>query len=166
MLVKGWLMLAFLVLTPVLVAQQQPSSAGAQDEAVPPPTQATQPLDLNEAIARDVLEPMRAGMESQNVKQVLAVFDSQSSPNFAQFSDRLRAVLDSYSAVRFRYKILQATASEDGRASMTCEADLDATPLDEGQVPLRRSTRLQLQLKQTPKGWRVSSLTSSDFFAQ
>ena len=161
-------MLAFLALAAVSAAQQQPSTAGAQDEAAQPSGQATgqQPLDLQEAIAHDVLEPMRSGIQTQNVKQVLSVFDAESFPNFAQFRDQMRAFLDSYSAIQFRYKVLQATASEEGKAFVTCEADVDARPLDDGQVPPRRSTQLQLRLNQTSKGWRISGLTPNDFFAQ
>ena len=104
-------------------------------------------------------------MESRNLKQVISVFDSQSVPNFPQFRERMKALLDAYTAVRFRYKILQASA-EDAHASMTCEVDLDATPLDGGQVPTRRSTQMRLQLTQTPKGWRISAFSPSDFFTQ
>jgi hypothetical protein len=76
----------------------------------------------------------------------------------------MKALLDSSAVLLFRYKILQVT-SEGSHASVTCEADLDATPLDAGQVPLRRSTQLRLQLKQTPKGWRIAAVSPSDFLA-
>ena len=166
MLVKSWL-IALLLLLAAFSAAQQPNSAAAPGQTEKTAGQAgPQPLDLNEAIARDVLEPLLAGIQTQNLNQVLSVFDQQSYPNFAEFRDQTRAFLDSYSAVRFRYKILQTSAPEEGRASVTCEADIDATPYDEGQVPLRRSTQIRLQLKQTPKGWRISDLTPSDFFAQ
>lgn len=136
------------------------------DQAVQPAGQAAQqPLDLQEAIARDVLEPLQTGIRTQNLKQVLSVFDAQSFPEFPQFRDQLRAFLDAYQALQFRYKILQASSTEDGKASVISEADIDTTPLDEGQAPLRRSTQIQLQLKQTPNGWRISSLTPNDFFA-
>ncbi len=126
---------------------------------------AQQPLDLQEAVARDVLEPLRAGIQTRNLKQVLAVFDAESVPDFPQLRDQFKALLDSYAVMQFRYKILQAS-SDDGHASLTCELDLDATPLDDGQVPLRHSTQLRLQLKLTPKGWRILAFTPSDFFAQ
>lgn len=144
------------------LAQQPP--AAAPDEGAQVAT-GQQPLDLQEAVARDVLEPLQAGIQSQNLKQVLGVFDPQSVANFPQLRDQFKALLDSYAVLLFRYKILQ-TSLDDAHASMTCEVDIDATPLDDGQVPLRRSTQLRLQLKQTPKGWRISGFSPSDFFAQ
>jgi hypothetical protein len=144
---------------------QQPNAA-APDDAAQPLAQDTQPqLDLQEGIARDVLEPLQAGMESRNLKQVISVFDPQSVSDFPQLRDRMKALLDAYAAVRFRYKILQAS-SEGAHASMTCEVDLDATPLDGGQVPTRRTTQMRLQLTQTPKGWRISAFSPGDFFTQ
>ncbi len=145
---------------------QQPNPAPA-DEAAQAPAQVgqQQQLDLQEAVAQDVLEPLQAGMESRDLKQVLSVFDPQSSQNFPQLQDRMRALLDAYTAVQFRYKILQAS-SENAHASMTCEVDLDGTPVEDGQVPVRRSTQMRLQLTQTPKGWRISGYSPSDFFNQ
>jgi hypothetical protein len=144
---------------------QQPNAAPPDDAAQAPAGAAQQPLDLQEALAQDVLEPLQVGIQSRNLKQVLAVFDPQSLPNFPQFRDRIKALLEAYAVLQFRYKILQAS-SEDSHASMTCEMDLDATPVDEGQVPLRRSTQMRLQLTQTPKGWRISTFTPGDFLTQ
>lgn len=154
--------LALVLLAGTALAQQQ-SSAAPDGGPQAPPQGAQQPLDLQEAAAHDVLEPLQAGIQSRDLKQVLSVFDAQSVPDFPQFRDRMKAFLDAYSAVQFRYKILQAS-SEDTHASMTCEFDLDATPVDTGQVPKRRSTQMRLQLKQTPKGWLISSFSPSDFF--
>lgn len=144
---------------------QQPNTVGP-DTAVQTASQSIrQQLDLQEAVAGDVLEPLQAGIQSRNPKQVLSVFDAQAVPEFAQLRDQMKAFLDANESLQFRYKILQAS-SEDSHASMTCEFDLDATPLDSGQVPTRRSTQMRLQLMQTPKGWRISAFSPSDFFTQ
>ena len=153
--------LALLLLVPAFAQQANPAPP-AKAEA----TQAAQPaLDLQEAVSADVLEPLRAGIESLNLKQTLSVFDPATVPDFPDLRDRIKAFLDAYTAFQFRYKILQSS-SDDHHASMTCEFDLDATPLDGGQVSARRSTQMRLQLTLTPKGWRISSFTPTDFFAQ
>lgn len=154
-----------LVLLATTGLAQQPKAVPSDGTAQEPAQAGQQPLDLQEAVARDVLEPLQAGIQSHDLKQILGAFDPQSFPNFPQFRDRIKALLDSYAVLQFRYKILQAS-SEDHHASMTCEADLDATPADEGQVPSRRSTQMRLQLTQTPKGWRITAFSPSDFFTQ
>ena len=158
-------MLLTILLATVSSGAQQPNAAAPDDAAQVSPQTAPQPVELQEAVARDVLEPLQAGMESRNLKQVLAVFDPESGQNFPQLRDRMKALLDAYAAIQFRYKILQAS-SEEAHASMTCEVDLDATPVDGGQVPMRRSTQMRLQLAQTPKGWRISAFSPGDFFGQ
>jgi hypothetical protein len=155
--------LALLLIAPVFAQQRQPAPPGAVEQE---PTQtAQQPLDLQEAAAADVLEPLRAGIEGRNWKQILSVFDPATVPDFPNLRDRIRAFLDAYTAFQFRYKILQAS-SDGHHASMICEFDLDATPLDEGKVSARRSTQMRLQLTLTPKGWRISAFAPADFFAQ
>ncbi len=158
-------MLAAVLLAALSALAQQPPSPG-QDGSAGGSGQAAgqQALDLQDLVARDVLEPLRDGVQTHNLKQVLAVFDGQSFPDFPQLRDQIKAFLDSYSVLQFRYKILQASSEQDS-ASVICEVDMDATPLDEGQVPRRRSTQLRLQLKQTPKAWQISAFSPSDFFA-
>lgn len=156
------LLAAVLVAVPCSAQQQ---NTVAPDDADQPSVQGAQPLDIQEAVAGDVLEPLKTGIESRNLKQVLAVFDPESVPNFPELRDHIKALLEGYAAFQFRYKILQVN-SEDHHASMTCEFDLDATPADGGQLPSRRSTQMRLQLTQTPKGWRISTFAPGDFFGQ
>jgi hypothetical protein len=150
-----------LLLLAVPAGAQQPGAV-APDEAA---QAQSQQLDISDIVARDVLEPLQEGIQTQNLKQVISVFDAPSFSDFPQLRDRIKALLGSYAVLQFRYKILQIT-SDNGHASLICEVDLDATPSDDGQVPMRRSTQLRLQLKETPKAWRISAFAPSDFFAQ
>ncbi len=159
------LLLALLVTALPALAQQAGSDVPNQAVAKPSQAAGQQALDLEDLIARDVLEPLRDGIQTQNPSEVLAVFDAGSVPDFPQLRDQVRAFLDSYAVLTFRYKILQATSDQNG-ATVTCEADLDATPRDPGEVPMRRSRQLRLQLRQTEKGWRISAFSPKDFFAQ
>jgi hypothetical protein len=147
------------------LAQQSSAASPEQANAKPGPAAGRQALDLQDLVARDVLEPLRDGIQTQNPGEVLAVFDAEAIPEFPQLRDQIRAFLDSYAVLRFRYKILQATSDRNG-ATVTCETDLDATPRDPADVPMRRSRQLRLQLKPTEKGWRISAFSPKDFFAQ
>jgi hypothetical protein len=144
---------------------QEPPSP-SKDAALPSPGAGPkrQPLDLEEAVAHDVFEPFQSGIETENLKQVTGVFDPDSS-NLPQIQDSFRALFLNYSLLRFRYKFLQLRANEHS-ASAICEIDLDATPADADQLPLRRSTQMRFQLTQTAKGWKIAAFTPADFFAQ
>ena len=153
------LLLALTVL--VLPAAAQESSPPSRTDSAEPASETQPDSNLQDSIAHDVLEPLQTGIQTQNLKQVLAVFDADSAP---QVRDQLRALFENYSVLQFRYKLTQVS-SEGGRVSAICEVDLDATPLDQTSAPLRHSNLLHLQLKQTPKGWKISAFSPADFFA-
>ena len=152
----------FLYWTVVIQEQNQSRNNSDQNSAsLSGPT----PLTLDDLVARDILEPLQGGMQGHSLKQVLNVFDQQSMTDYASLRDQLRAMFQNYSMFLFRYKLLQLT-SDDDRASATCEIDLDATPVDDNALTLRRSVQMRLDLKHTAKGWRILAFSPSDFFAR
>lgn len=130
-----------------------------------PGTDQPQPLSLQDVIARDVLEPLQTGLTTHDLKQIWSVFDPQVTFNFAEVRDQFRALLNNSSGLLFRYKLLQLTADKD-HASAICEVDLDATPVDDTLIAVRRSTQMRFQLKHTAGGWKIAAFTPGDFFAQ
>lgn len=142
---------------------EQKSSPGATSTAAAPAS--GQPLDLDEAVAHDVLEPLQTGIQIHSLKEVLSVLDPQSMSNYAEVRDQFRALFSNYSVLQFRYKLLQLS-SERNRVSAMCEIDMDATPADENLMAVRRSAQMRFQLKQTSTGWKIVDFSPSDFFAQ
>jgi hypothetical protein len=145
--------------------QQQPSA-----KAAPVPDAADQgPPDddasnLSDQVIQDVLEPLRTGMETQNIKQVMSVFDKSQMTSYGDLEQQVQAFVRQYQEIHFRYRILQATAQND-HASSTVEIDMDAMPYQTSMIPARRSVQARFQLKQEPKGWRVVSFSPSDLFS-
>ncbi len=82
---------------------------------------------------------------------------------YSTLQGQLRAFLNQYAEVHFRYQILQVTADND-HGSATAEIEMDALPYEVTQVAVRRSVQMRFQLKQEAKGWKVVSFTPSDFF--
>ena len=151
--------------------------AACQDAAQPPSGQAAgtasvgdkaasaeQRLTLSDQLIRDVLEPLRRGMETQNITMVLAIFDNKELDSYADLQGQLRAFLHQYSEVRFRYQIMQVTA-EAGRGSATADVQMDAIPYESTVVPARRSAQMRFQLKLVGKVWKVSGFSPADFFS-
>jgi hypothetical protein len=151
-----------LVGTAQLLAQAQQAPAPEQDE---PDASGQQPLTLTEQVIRDVLQPLQRGIEEHSLVHVLAVFDPQETPDYAQLRDQLRAFFTQYEAVRFRYKVLQVTSEKD-YAFAIAEIDMAATPADQTQLTVQRTTQMRLQMKLGTKGWKLVGFKPSDFFAQ
>jgi hypothetical protein len=154
-----------LVLPVVLYARTgapQKPQAPAAAQAAPAPS-ADDKLGLSDQLIQQVLEPLRTGMETQNLKQVLSIFD-KSEISTGDIQQQLRAFFEQYDEVRFRYQLLQATSDSD-RATATAELDMDALPYQTSVIPARRSVQMRFQLKQEAKGWKVVGFTPPDFFS-
>jgi hypothetical protein len=148
--------------TAQLLAQAPQAPASEQDESS---VSGPQPLTLTEQVIRDVLEPLQRGIDEHSLTQVLAVFDPQETPDYAQLRDQLRAFFYQYEAVHFRYKVLQVTSEKD-HGFAVAEIDMAATPADQTQLTVPRTTQMRLQMKLGTKGWKLVGLKPNDFFAQ
>ncbi len=144
--------------------QQQSESPPAVPDSNQPGVSAEPAVSLSDQVVRDVLEPLRVGMETQNLQLVLSIFDKKELNGYSDLAGQLRAFFQQYDEVRFRYQILQATADKD-RGSATSELEMDALPYEPTQVPSRRSVQMRFQLKLETKGWKVVAFTPPDFFA-
>ena len=147
---------------PMASQQTQQPPALEQDE---PNASGQQPLTLTEQVIRDVLGPLQRGIEEHNVAQVLAVFDPQDTPDYAQLRDQMRAFFSQNDAIRFRYKVLQVTSEKDHGFAIA-EIDMAATPSDETKLTVQRSTQMRFEIALRAKGWMLTGFKPSDFFAQ
>jgi hypothetical protein len=143
--------------------QQQSGKAGGAPESDAPSPADDQTQSLGDQVIQDVLEPLRTGMETQDIQQVLSVFDRQELSGYSDLQAQLRAFFRQFAEVRLRYQILQVTADSD-HGSATAELDMDALPYDVTQTPARRSVQMRFRLKLEAKAWKVVSFTPSDFF--
>lgn len=148
-------------LTQILVQNQSPHAAAPDKSQTPDEEE----LDLNDQVIRDVFGPLQRGMQSHNLYQVLAIFDQQGTPDYAQIRDQLRAFFYQYDEIRFRYRLLQVTSDKE-HASAVAEVQMDATPADPSQVTLRRETQMRFRMNLDPKGWRLVGFSPTDFFPQ
>lgn len=143
--------------------QQAPStqalSAHGQDDSAP-----AEKLSLSDELIQQVLEPLRAGMETQNPKLFLSIFDKRELTGYSDLQGQLHAFFRQYAEIRFRYQILQATADDD-HASATAEIEMDAAPYSVAAISIRRSVQMRFELKREPKGWKIGQFSPSDFFS-
>jgi hypothetical protein len=124
---------------------------------------ADQAPSISDEIIQQVLEPLRTGMQTQNIDLVLSLFDKQELDSYSDLEAHLRAFFQQISQLDLRYQLLQVTADKD-RATATVEIEMDAQPYEATQFAVRRSVRMRLQLKLGPKGWKIAGFTPPDFF--
>lgn len=122
-----------------------------------------QPLTVSDEVIREVLEPLRQGMVTQNLQMVMSVFDQKEFSDYSDLEGELRAFFEQTSEVRFRYQILQVAANKN-RGSLTADMEMDTLPYEFTTLPTRRSVQMRFQLALEAKGWKVTAFTPSDFF--
>jgi hypothetical protein len=134
--------------------------AAARDQEPAPPDHG---LGLGDQVIQQVLEPLRTGMQTQNIQLVLSVFDKQQADGYSELEGQLRAFFQMFDQVDLRYQLLQATADQE-HGSAIVDMQMDALPYERSLPASRRSTQMRLKLKLGPKGWKIASFTPADFF--
>jgi hypothetical protein len=146
------------------IPQQQPQAAAPDTTTPSDNSPSDEKLTLGDQVVQDVLEPLRTGVETQNIKQILSVFDKHDFSAYGELEQQLRAFYRQYQMVNFRYQLLQAAIDKD-HASATAEIDMDAMPYDGAEIPARRSAQMRFQLKRAGTGWKIVSFNPSNFFS-
>ena len=145
-------------------AQQAPAPKPAPDSAHnSTSSDSDDQLSLSDQLIQEVFEPLRTGMETQNIKQTMSVFDKNEMSSWGNLQQQLHAFYRVYQQVNFRYQILQATADND-HATATAEIDMDAMPYQASLIASRRSVQARFQLKLEGKAWKVVGFSPSDLF--
>jgi hypothetical protein len=119
---------------------------------------------VGDDIIQQVLEPLKTGLETQNIQLILSVFDKQELSSYSQLQGQLRAFYQQFDQINFRYQLLQVSNQGD-RAAAAVDVQMDALPYNTSQVPVRRSVQMRLQLKHGPKEWKITGFAPSDFFS-
>jgi len=120
-------------------------------------------LSLTEQVVQQVLEPLKTGLQTQDIQMVMSLFDKKEQTGYSDLQGQLQAFYQVFDQVNFRYQLLQATA-EKGRGSATVDMQMDALPYEPTHIPERRSVQMRLQLKLGSKGWKIAGFTPPDFF--
>jgi len=152
---------------PATTPQQASAQKGSATTPAAQDAPADESLSLSDQIIQDVLEPIRSGMETQNIRQVLASFDKREVSDYSDLEQQLHAFFRQFAEVRFRYQLMQAAIEDTpdkDRATAAAEMDMDAMPFTVTQLAVRRSVQMHFHLKLEGRKWKVTSFSPADFF--
>jgi hypothetical protein len=146
------LLLCFVLIAPV---------AGAQTP-VPTPSAGT----FSIAVADRVLSALRDALLDQNRSRMLAMFDRNRMPGYAEFAVAIEPLFQQYEqkyqSFRVRYQILQT--NDDACAAMV-EFTLEAIPIDSNLPPVRHSDQLRFKFERLGNDWKIVDVQPRSFFA-
>lgn len=132
--------------------------AGLTAVGAPPPE------EFSDAVASRLLEQVTRGFNANNQRQVLGAFDAARMNQYAEFRDNLAALFARYESFRAAYRLRQAWPQGE-RGVVIVEFELEATPLEEGAPPFRRSGQLRFEFQRGRAGWRIVDVAPRRFFS-
>jgi hypothetical protein len=130
------------------------------------PAQA-QDTPLDDDAPQQLMTVLRDGFTEQNAEQALSVFDHERMPNYAAFSNQIRALFSIYNNFRVFYRITDVAVAdcpgtECGEATVQFSLEGDRIT---GQPPgLSREAQLHIRFMRAKNGWKIVELSPRELF--
>jgi len=159
---RVFLALAFIATlagAPQLAAQDQPPQK-SQPSPSPSPEQ-KQVFD--DHAATRLLMQLTQGLEDNNQKQVLAVFDFVHMQDGQRFQQQLISFLSHAESIRLHVNLVSAI-SNVAKPSAEADIEMEITPRD-GTLPVRKQARVNFSVQSTSSGWKFVDVQPRRFFS-
>ena len=137
--------------------------AEAQDEKSAPSKSAAATPAFSEADAARILGDLRQGMESDNPRRFLKLFDARKMPGFAAFRDQISEFFETFGPIRMNYHVIQVTTEGDFGAAVV-EVMLDGPARQGGSSNLRRTSPARAIFGWDGKTWKVVDWSPREMF--
>jgi hypothetical protein len=170
-------LICFFALSGIVLPQDKDSAPPApQDQTQPAPgaekdkkkkAKADDQFDtkvFSDAVARNVLDDLRDGLEGHNQRLLLSAFDSDKMDGYLGFEDQIEAFFNRYDGFRVNYRIVQ-TAVDGERGIALVDFELEETPRSASSTPARKSGEIRFELERGRKGWKIVDFRPRSFFS-
>jgi hypothetical protein len=159
-------------------AQQNSSSPPAQDQPKQDTdkdkkekkkkekAKAQDPYDsavFSQAVANNVLNDLRDGLEGHSQRLVLSAFDQDKMDGYLTFEDQIEAMMQRYDSFRVHFRISQSTI-EGAKGVVLVDFEMEEIPRT-GGTPIRRSGQVKFEMERGRKGWKIVDFTPRGFLS-
>lgn len=125
------------------------------------------PLDtevFSDAVAKNVLEQLRDGLEGHSQRLMLSAFDDDKFDGYLSFEDQIQAMFDKYDSFRVHFRIVQ-TSVEGPKGLVLVDFTMEEIPRSMNAAPQRKSSQVRFELERGRKGWKIVDMTPRGFFS-
>jgi hypothetical protein len=112
------------------------------------------PSGFDEGVADQVLSTLSEGLETQDERLILSVFDPDKMPGYGAFASQIHTLLDQYDNFRVRYRI-RDTALQGERGIVLIDLQLEATSSDDSETPVRNNAQVRVEFERAGKAWKI-----------
>jgi ABC-type transporter MlaC component len=118
---------------------------------------------FSQAVANNVLNDLRDGLEGHSQRLLLSAFDQDKMDGYLTFEDQIEAMMQRYDSFRVHFRISQSTI-EGPKGVVLVDIDLEEMPRAGGN-PIRRNGQVKFEMERGRKGWKIVDFTPRGFFS-
>jgi hypothetical protein len=118
---------------------------------------------FSQAVANNVLNDLRDGLEGHSQRLVLSAFDQDKMDGYLTFEDQIQAMMQRYESFRVHFRISQSSI-EGPKGLVLVDFEMEEIPRA-GGTPIRRSGQVKFELERGRKGWKIVDFSPRGFFS-
>lgn len=116
------------------------------------------------AVANNVLNDLRDGLEGHTQRLMLSVFDPDKMDGYLQFEDQVEAFFNRYEAFTVYFRIVQSS-TEGPKGIVLVDVQLEEIPRGATAPPVRKNGQIRFELERGRKGWKIVDFNPRSFFS-
>jgi hypothetical protein len=118
---------------------------------------------FSQAVASNVLNDLRDGLEGHSQRLMLSAFDEDKMDGYLSFEDQIEALFQRYDSFRVHYSITQSTI-EGPRGVVLVQWEMEEIPRT-GGPPQRRTGQIRFEMERGRKGWKIVDFNPRGIFS-
>lgn len=116
------------------------------------------------AVANNVLNDLRDGLEGHTPRLMLSAFDADKMDGYLEFEDQIEAFFNRYQAFSVYFRIAQSS-TEGPKGIVLVDIQLEEIPRGATAPPQRKNGQIRFELERGKKGWKIVDFNPRNFFS-
>ena len=150
---------------PVIVLMSAGAIAGQSGEKKSAASQKSDggPPQFTAAVATQILNQLRQGLEGYNRRLLLQCFDTRQS-TYPELRDQIEELFQKYDSFRVRHRLLE-TATQEGAGIVLAEFEIEASAQAGDRSSVRRREQVRLILRSNGKNWQITGFSPHELLS-
>jgi len=116
------------------------------------------------AVANNVLNDLRDGLEGHTQRLMLSAFDADKMDGYLEFENQIETFFNKYGSFSVYFRIAQS-ATEGPRGIVLVDVQLEEIPRSATSPPIRKNGQIRFELERGKKGWRIVDFNPRNLFS-
>jgi hypothetical protein len=119
---------------------------------------------FTDQIAAQLLDQIKDGLQSRNVKRTLDTFDLSRMSGGPAFRNQITALLNQYESIRIHFNLIE-TSPNGAEGAAVVDVELEENLPNDVSAPVHKRAQLRFVAQNGPKGWKFTDVQPRSFFS-